>query len=241
MDADVLRYKFRPTPVPHSRCAKCYTLWLNLQDHPKYLLSKMSHTTRSEIRRAQREGLCYEFTSTPTSTWAEQFFDFYDLFARSKNLKPSVDRRRVLWFLMKGALDLSRVSSSDGRVLVWHAHVRSGRYACCLYSASLFRREAKSMAAYFARANRLHHWSDMLRFRDAGFAIYDFGGWYPGTHDQALLRVNRFKESFGGELVTQYNCDQGVTWKGALGLWLARVIRVQDPSSKDLGAAPFPR
>jgi hypothetical protein len=94
------------------------------------------------------------------------------------------------------------------------------------------------MAAYFGRANRLHHWSDILRFRDERFAIYDFGGWYPGTHDQALLRVNLFKESFGGELVTQYNCDQGVTWKGNLGLWLARVIRVQNPSSKDLGAAP---
>src|SRR5207248_2253065 len=199
-----------------SQCAKCYTLWLNLQDHAKYLLGNMSRATRSQIRRAQREGLCYEFASAPTRSWAEQFFEFYDLFARSKNLKPSVDRRRVLGFIIKGALDLSRVSSRDGRVLVWHAHLRSGRYACLLYSASLFRREAKSMAAYFGRANRLLHWSDMLRFRDEGFATYDFGGWYPGTQNQALLRVNRFKESFGGELVVQYNCDQGATWKGAL-------------------------
>jgi hypothetical protein len=57
--------------------------------------------------------------------------------------------------------------------------------------------------------------------------LYDFGGWYPGTQNQALLQINRFKESFGGELVVQYKCDWGVTWKGALGLWIARSIRPQ--------------
>jgi hypothetical protein len=225
---DVVRYKFRAGPVPGSRWAKFYTLWLNLEDNPKYLLAGMSRATRSQIRRAEREGLCYEFASTPTSFWTEQFFDFYDSFARSKNLKASVDRRRLLALLSQNALDLSRISSPDGHVLVWHAHLRSGRYACCLYSASLFRREVKNVAAYIGRANRLHHWYDMLRFRDEGFSIYDFGGWYPGTQNQALLRVNCFKKSFGGELVVQYNCDHGITWKGVLALWL-RSSYVQNP------------
>jgi hypothetical protein len=229
VDADVVRHNLRAAPVRGSHCVKCYTLWLNLQDDPKHLFAKMSHTTRYEIRRAQREGLRYEFTSAPTMTDAERFFDFYDSFARSKNLKPSIIRRRVLGFLSQGVLDLSRVSSPDGRGLVWHAYVRNGQYACLLYSASLFRCENNNMATYIGRANRLHHWSDMLRFRDEGFAIYDLGGWYPGTEDQALLRINRFKESFGGKLVVRYNCDRGVTWKGSLGLWLARTMRIHKP------------
>jgi hypothetical protein len=217
---DIVRYKFRATPVCGSQYAEFYTLWLNLEGKPDFLLAQMSRVTRSQIRRAQREDLCYESASTPTRSWAEQFFEFYDSFAESKNLKSSIDRRRVLGLLSQGALDLSRISSPDGRVLVWHANLRSGKYACCLYSASLFRREVKSMAAYIGRANRLHHWCDMLRFRDEGFAIYDFGGWYPGKQNEALLRVNRFKKSFGGELILQYNCDQGITWKGVLALWL---------------------
>jgi len=225
---DVVRYKFRACPVPGSRWTTFYTLWFNLEDSPKSLLSRMSRATRSQIRRASTEGFRYEFASTPTSTWIEEFFDFHDSFAQSKNLNSPVDRRRVLALLSQNALDLSRISSPDGRVLVWHANLRSGRHACCLYSASLLRREAKSMAAYIGRANRLHHWSDMLRFRDEGFAVYDFGGWYPGTENQPLLRVNRFKKSFGGELVLQYNCDEGVTWKGALALWLrAHVFETQ--------------
>ena len=80
------------------------------------------------------------------------------------------------------------------------------------------------MAAYIGRANRLHHWLDVLRFRDEGFAIYDFGGWYAGTANDELLRINRFKESFGGEVVLQYNCDQALSWKGMLALWLRQVV-----------------
>jgi hypothetical protein len=75
------------------------------------------------------------------------------------------------------------------------------------------------MAAYISKANRLHHWLDVLRFRDEGFAIYDFGGWYAGRENEELLRINRFKESFGGVLVPQYNCDQGLSWKGVQALW----------------------
>jgi hypothetical protein len=217
---DIVRHKFRATPISGSLNAELYTLYLNLEKSPKYLLAQMSRATRSQIRRAEREGFCYEFASSPTRNWAEQFFDFYDSFAQSKHLETSLDRRRIMGLLSQGALDLSRISSPDGRVLVWHATLRSGRYACCLYSASLFRLEVKSVAAYIGRANRLHHWRDMLRFRDEGFAIYDFGGWYSGSQNLALLRVNRFKKSFGGELVRQYNCDQAITWKGALALWL---------------------
>jgi hypothetical protein len=150
------------------------------------------------------------------------------LYSAPSRLKLSLDRRRVLGLLSQNALDLSRISSSEGRVLVWHASLRSGRYVRCMNSASLFRHEIESIAAHIGRANRLHHWYDMLRFQSQGFTIYDFGGWYPGNQNLALLHVNRFKKSFGGELVRQYNCDQGITWKGALALWLrARVFGTQ--------------
>jgi hypothetical protein len=71
----------------------------------------------------------------------------------------------------------------------------------------------------------------MLRFRDEGVGIYDFGGWYPGRENEILLRINRFKESFGGELVLRYDCDQARTWKGALGLGLLAATDAIKPLS----------
>src|ERR1700719_2430947 len=43
---DIVRYRFRARPVPGSLCAESYTLWLNLEDDPKYLLAKMNRATR---------------------------------------------------------------------------------------------------------------------------------------------------------------------------------------------------
>lgn len=51
----------------------------------------------------------------------------------------------------------------------------------------------------------------------------DFGGWYAGREDTDKLRVNRFKESFGGEAVYEYNADRANTWKGAAALAARRL------------------
>jgi hypothetical protein len=66
----------------------------------------------------------------------------------------------------------------------------------------------------------------MLRFRDEGLTIYDFGGWYPGKEDIELLRINRFKEGFGGRLACEYNGDLALTWRGDMALRLRPVARV---------------
>jgi hypothetical protein len=63
---DIVRHRFRARPIPGSPCSESYTLWLNLEDDPKHLFAKMSRMTRGQIRRAQRERLRYNFTSTPT-------------------------------------------------------------------------------------------------------------------------------------------------------------------------------
>ncbi len=44
------------------------------------------------------------------------------------------------------------------------------------------------------RGNRMLHWKDILAFKAEGKNVYDFGGWYAGQEDEALLRINQFKE-----------------------------------------------
>jgi hypothetical protein len=223
-DLDLIRHFYCSHPVPGARSTKIYTLWISLRQEPQSLLTNMSRATRAQLRQAAKENFKCEFSSAPTNEWTTQFFDFFDRFADSMRLKR-VNRRRLLALRKKNSLDLSRISSSEGKVLVWHANIRRGEFAFCLYSSSLFRNHDRKMAAYIGRANRLLHWQDILRFRDEGVSTYDFGGWYPGSQNEALLNVNRFKESFGGELVVQYNCDVPLTPKGALALWLRAAAR----------------
>ena len=149
------------------------------------------------------------------------FYDFYDRFADSRQLLR-VNRTRVDALARHGMFSLSRVSAG-GRVLVWHAYLRGGARACLMHSASFFRQAGPGEAALVSRANRFHHWADMERFREEGLAIYDFGGWYAGREDIEKLRVNRFKESFGGEAVHEYSADRANTWKGAAALGARRL------------------
>jgi lipid II:glycine glycyltransferase (peptidoglycan interpeptide bridge formation enzyme) len=72
------------------------------------------------------------------------------------------------------------------------------------------------------RANRYHHWEDMLRFKKSGISVYDFGGWYVGDTDQEKLRINDFKNKFGGQIVKNFNCNYCINIKGSLYLHLVK-------------------
>jgi hypothetical protein len=211
--ADIVRYQFRPEPVAGCRSFDFHTLVCNLGEEPDTLMGRIHKQTRYEIRRAEKDNLTYEAAARPAPHIVTEFLDFYDQFAQSKHLKLA-NRSRISAFAAHEALDLSRMRSPEGEILVWHAYIRTSNRARLLHSASLFRAVDKQQAAMISRANRLQHWLDIQRFRSEGLAIYDFGGWYPGETDTEKLRINQFKESFGGELVHQYNADRPVTWKG---------------------------
>jgi lipid II:glycine glycyltransferase (peptidoglycan interpeptide bridge formation enzyme) len=73
--------------------------------------------------------------------------------------------------------------------------------------------------------NRCLHWNDMRWFKREGIPTYDLGGWYNGIQDEEKLRINKFKEEFGGTIVKNYNCVQGVTLKGKVALLINRHFR----------------
>ena len=75
------------------------------------------------------------------------------------------------------------------------------------------------------RANRYLIWNDLLRYKDQGLKWFDFGGWYEGTTDPALLRINEFKKGFGGQVMREYVCEQIVTLRGWVALNAARLLK----------------
>jgi len=204
-----------PTAVAGGMCTPFSTIIVDLAKDPEKLLADMNSETRYEIRRASnKDALIYESFESPKPDDVLRFAVFYEEFAASKGLLP-MDRSVLQRAADAGLLDLSTVGLSPSEPAIWHAYYRDRGRAILRYSASMYRNNSdKEYRARLGRANRYHHWQDMLRFREAGDLVYDFGGWYAGTEDSDMLRINKFKEGFGGTVIQTYNCVLPKTWKG---------------------------
>jgi len=179
----------------------------------------MNKGARYEIRRAATDGLVYEYCSSPDVATVDAFCGFYNTFAAQKGLAKA-PRTRMLLVSRSGALSLSRVSLGH-ETLVWHAYLTVGSRARLTHSASLYRGTADvARRQLIGRANRFHHWQDIICLRAHGIATLDLGGWYPGTENSQLLQINKFKEEFGGHVVRGFNCTRGITLRGRLVLWI---------------------
>ena len=124
-------------------------------------------------------------------------------------------------------LDISRVRDKQGNDLAWHVYYQAKGRCSLLHTLLLFREHSDStLRNCIGRANRFHHWQDMLRFKQLGVSIYDFGGWYEGNSDVERLRINNFKSGFGGVVVENHNCVQLITLKArtllVVGGWMRK-------------------
>lgn len=224
--ADVIQYMQRSQPLGGARCTEFHTILIDLSQSPEVLLSRMTKDTRYEIRRAgDKDGITHASWASDSAEALPRFCEFFDRFAASKHLPPA--NGRYLSLLAEGGqLDLSCARDAEGRELVWHAYYRGATRVRLMHSASLFREAAdNAFRNLVGRANRYLHWQDMLRFRNEGIRIYDLGGWYAGQTDEEKLRINKFKEEFGGGRVRNYNCVMPVTVRGRFAFALKRLLR----------------
>lgn len=174
-----------------------FTKTIDLRSTLDEIESHFDPKTKYEVRRALKDGV-----STHTDGNAGDFIKFYNAFAKTKGLGLiSVSG------LAKYQSDLLiTYALSNAQVLVMHAYVtdRNAGRTRLLYSASLFRNEQDaSVKAAIGRANRLLHAADIRFFKTDGFIVYDLGGYAPGTTNAALININQFKDSFGGNLIEE--------------------------------------
>jgi hypothetical protein len=225
---DVLYFRQRTTPVPGAQCSVFHTLLIDLSVDSEEIWRRFSKTAQYKIRRAgERDSVAYEsWNGSEAIGTLTRFCASYDRFAMKKGL-DCADREYLRVLANVGALDISRVTDKDGKELVWHVHYRDRARAVLLHSFSSFREyEDSGLRNLIGRANRLHHWRDMLRYKEEGIRTYDFGGWYEGSSDREKLQINSFKEEFGGTVVKNHNCVELLTAKArfliAAGGWLRR-------------------
>ncbi|MCC8426368.1 hypothetical protein [Mucilaginibacter sp. UR6-11] len=173
-----------------------FTKVININTEVSVFEAEFDRNTAYEIRRALKDGV-----ETSVETNLPYFITFYNLFASSKQL-PGLNSS---FYKYESNIVITKATYKDEDI-VMHAYLVDDdlKRVRLLYSASLFRVEkATQSRAVIGRANRLLHFKDMCHFKENGYKTYDLGGYAAGTTDEALLKINQFKDSFGGTLVQE--------------------------------------
>lgn len=226
--ADIVRFQARLAPVDGGTCERRHTILIDLSQDETVLRSQLNRTTRNEVSRAGRDGVQCSFHRRPGAGMLEEFSSYWKRFAPLKGLPP-LNAERLNGMLECGALALSSANLPGEEPLAWHCYVYTACWARLLHSASLFRESAdKEYINTVSRANRLLHWQDIVEFRSMGVETYDFGGWYDGAEDQHKLKINQFKEGFGGTVTPVYYSDRGLTVKGSVAVYVRRLLKRKD-------------
>ncbi|MGD0283911.1 MAG: hypothetical protein ABSB95_16325 [Dissulfurispiraceae bacterium] len=168
-----------------------------------------------------QDGVRCETLDGGNSDVVDAFWDYFQQFSGVMGyISPGETGRRWLDFLAdEDYLDLSMVMGSEARALAYHAYCRVGNHARFLHACWLHKAVDDSAGrAFVGRANRYLFLHDILRLKEAVYAIYDFGGWYAETDNKQMLGVYKFKEGFGGVVVPTFTCNLGCTLKGPLAL-----------------------
>lgn len=187
-----------------------YTLVVDLTLSDEQLLANMQSETRYEIRRAQnKDALEFRAPAAPDACSLAAFHDLFAQFAADKGVSPV----RMEYLQAAARAGVLRLGSMvhEGEVVVWHSYLLIGSRVRLLHSASLFRGQAPARRSLIGRANRLLHWLEMQHFRRTGATLYDLGGWYAGQDHEDFLRVNRFKEGFGGTVLQEADGVRALT------------------------------
>lgn len=217
--ADVVEYYHVAEPVDGCRCEDFFTIVFDLTAPEEALFAAVRPEARRQIRRCAESGeVAYDFCYPATAEPLERFFAAYDELAAQKRL-AALDRDLVRAYSEASVLDISLARKTDGTPLAWHVHYRSPERMRQLHSVAFFR-DDKAERNLVGRAHRWQTWEDIKRAKSANISVFDLGGWYHGKSDTELLKVNAFKEEFGGTIVRHYICERGATLKGKMYLAL---------------------
>ena len=225
-NADIVqRHQIAQLP-PGSVAQIFHTLVIDLTMSEETLWNGIKREVRKEIRRAERECVHVAFDRQGDRAAMDALAHAYERLQARKSIYP-LNKERLLTFAKQGRLSLTTSETENGETLSWHTYLVHNECALGLYSATnLSQDDDPKRKAFIGRANRLHHWQDILHFRARGCRFLDLCGWYAGSTNRALLQINSFKEGFGGHIETGYNAIIPLTLKGriAIAVWRAAMV-----------------
>lgn len=217
-DADILKLCDLPAPFPGVANEYRPTLLIDLRLPEEDLWNGLTPPTRKMIRQAKRLDLVVEPVDLTEAIWNEFLAAYWKLWRR-KSKAGALGVGQIRDLIAHGRFALTRSRDADGNVLSWHSYVRTAdRVRLQTTISDMDTSKGAVWNGTVGRAHRLHHWEDMLRFKQQGINCYDMGGVYRGTEDQEQINIARFKQLFGGQFADTYDAVVPLTGKGRLAL-----------------------
>ncbi len=222
---DWIYHRQRSKPLPNCRWKQFYTVLVDLQETSEELLAGMEERTSRRILEAQdSDKLQCEYCDSRDSGIIDQVERMWNEFAIAQKTRL-FERYWLDQIRQAGRLEVVVAKSPGGNVLAYHLVFLTPKRARQLIAISPYRAVPEvTWRNAVSRANCFIHWHNFLTFRERGISCFDFGGWYTGRTNIQFLGINRFKKSFGGNVVLEYDCEQPVTLKGWILLSAAQML-----------------
>jgi hypothetical protein len=164
------------------------------------IFGRIKSNYRNEIRKSLKDDLVdLEWIATPSDIEIEGFCFAYDQFAKNVGIH-ACNKEKLRNFNQLGCLILTEARDSEV-VFCRHVFISDGVRLRLYYSLSDFRNCSNESRAKIGRANKSLHWFEILKSKQLGFELYDFGGL---SLDGKTDNIDRFKKSFGGYLVNEW-------------------------------------
>lgn len=173
------------------------TLVIDLTQDLDTIWKKMDkRSCRESIIKARKDGEIIRMNQG-----YDTFLKMCSEFRREKGLDDfTVD----IEFMKKNGILV--ISEYEGKIIGGEFHITDGNYIRGLLGGSIRLEETGKMRTLVGNANRSRIWEIIVYGKTMGMSTFDMGGFYTGEKpDPQKEGINKFKKSFGGQLVTHYN------------------------------------
>ncbi|HLK87706.1 MAG TPA: GNAT family N-acetyltransferase [Candidatus Binataceae bacterium] len=180
-------------------CERTFTVCNDLRQPLERLWQGFAPYARAEIRKAQRLGDRVRIACNESAD-ARDFLAVFNEFAR---LKDGVTPLSANALALYDHLADRVVLYLDGQPMVVNLVLRdrdSGRVRGLHNASRRLTVDERRQARMLGNLNRLLHWDNMRRYKEAGFSTYDWGGIGERRDDGR----SKFKMSFGGQVQEEY-------------------------------------
>lgn len=200
-----------------------HTQIIDLTKSEDEIFKEIHENDRNKINKGiKNKWFTVKINERPSFEDVKAFEEFFNIFAEKKGIKHcSIGRINSL--IRGNSLIISTILDYNRETLCYHVHVVDGERARLLYSTSkyIFNTDSKNRNRV-GIANRLLHWYEIKYFKNKGMSIYDFGGISTDKDDTHMMNINRFKQSFGGKEIIEYNKYKGISLLGRILVWILR-------------------
>ncbi len=182
---------------------KEYSLRVDLSQNAEAIFSGMHGNRKYEIRRGKsRDPLEIEISKVDDDKMMHTYLEFQN---SGKNAHV-VDGNLVRAAIKRGCFYIGICKTENKEILALHAWLTNWQQKIVIFFSGKTNYNSVAIKQYGSRPVSLLHYEAMLFFKRLGYMVYDFGGYYiseeENERNRKLLSISRFKESFGGEVVS---------------------------------------